>query len=170
LGKLLLKVQSQRHGDTCAAFRDPLGFLALGFGSGLAPVAPGTFGTLAAIPIYVLCAQTSLSVYLAILVAGFLAGIAICSRGEKLMGVADSSAIVWDEIIGYLITMTGLPLQWTSVLAGFVLFRFFDILKPWPISWFDRHIKGGLGIMLDDVLAGLFAAVILQWLFHAHWL
>ena len=140
----------------------PACFLGLGFGSGLAPVAPGTFGTLAAIPIYCLMQNLSLTIYLLLTIIAFIVGIWICQQSADWLGKEDPSAVVWDEIVGYLITMRAAPTGWFWVVIGFVLFRFFDILKPWPISLADREIHGGLGIMLDDVIAGVFAGVLLQ--------
>ncbi|WP_116473782.1 phosphatidylglycerophosphatase A family protein [Zobellella maritima] len=141
---------------------NPVHLLALGFGSGLSPVMPGTMGTLAAIPLYWLIQGLPLGWYLALLVVGFIAGIWICNVATRAIGRHDHGAIVWDEIIGFGITMTAAPTGWWWILAGFVLFRLFDIIKPWPIRWFDRRIHGGFGIMLDDVIAGLFAWVCLQ--------
>ena len=153
----------------CArVFRDPVHFLALGFGSGCAPKAPGTFGTLAAIPLYLLMQPLPLWIYLLLTVTGFALGVWVCDRAARDLGVHDHPAIVWDEVIGFGVTMIAAPAGWEWVLAGFVLFRLFDILKPWPISWFDRRIHGGLGIMLDDLIAGLFALFCMQSL--AYWL
>lgn len=130
-------------------------FLALGFGSGLSPKAPGTAGTLAAVPLYFLMAYLSVEHYIfALLVMGAL-GIYICDMTARDWGVEDDPRIVWDEMVGYLLTMFLAPPGWLWVGLGFVLFRFFDVLKPWPISVCDRRIKGGLGIMADDVLAGI---------------
>ena len=140
----------------------PICFLGLGFGTGLAPKAPGTFGTLAAIPLYWLMKDLPLGLYLAITIIAFIAGIWICQQSADWLGKDDPSAVVWDEIVGYMVTMIAAPTGWQWMLAGFVLFRFFDILKPWPISWADQKLHGGLGIMVDDVIAGLFAAVLLQ--------
>jgi phosphatidylglycerophosphatase A len=142
----------------------PVNFLAFGFGSGLVPRAPGTAGTLVAIPLYYLLQTFSLSLtsYLVLLVALFLAGIPICAHAARRLGVHDHPGIVWDEIVGYLITMTLAPSGWMWVVLGFVLFRFFDIVKPWPIRWLDRKVGGGFGIMVDDLLAGVFAAAVLQ--------
>lgn len=141
--------------------RNPIHLLAFGFGSGLAPKAPGTFGTLAAIPLYLLMADLSLPIYLGLILAGSLLGIWICSRASQDLGVHDHGGIVWDEIIGYLLTMAFAPPGWIWMLVGFLLFRFFDILKPWPIRWLDRHVSGGFGIMLDDLLAGVFAGLVM---------
>lgn len=142
--------------------KDPVLLLAFGFGSGLSKKMPGTMGTLAAIPIYLLLIQSPVWVYLAVTVTSILAGIAICDRAAQKLQVHDYGGIVWDEIAGFLITMCWLPFSWQSLLAGFALFRFFDIVKPWPIKWLDRHVEGGFGIMLDDVAAGLFAAALMR--------
>ena len=144
------------------SLKNPAHFLALGFGSGLAPFMPGTFGTLAAIPVFWLMADLSIWIYAAITLLACVYGVVICAKTASDMGVHDHGAIVWDEIAGYLITMLMVPFSWQTVLLGFVLFRFFDIVKPWPISYLDKHIQGGLGIMADDILAGVFAFACLQ--------
>jgi len=144
---------------------NPIHFLALGFGSGLLPKAPGTFGTLAAIPLYLLLTPSSMSIYLTVVIAMSIAGIYICGKAAEDAGVHDHGAIVWDEIVGFLITMFLIPLSWQSVIVGFVLFRIFDIFKPWPISFIDKNIHGGLGIMLDDVIAGFAALVCMHIIF-----
>ena len=145
---------------------DPVQFLALGFGSGLAPKAPGTFGTLAAIPVYLLMvANLSLLAYVMLILLMALAGIYICQKAADAAGVHDHPAIVWDEIVGYLITMLLVPLSWQTLITGFVLFRLFDIVKPWPISFVDKKVHGGFGIMLDDILAGLLAFAVMQMIF-----
>ncbi|HEY9198083.1 MAG TPA: phosphatidylglycerophosphatase A [Gammaproteobacteria bacterium] len=142
--------------------RDPGHLLALGFGSGLAPYAPGTFGTLAAIPVYLLCAQLPLMVYLLAVAAAFALGVYLCGRTARALGVHDHPGIVWDEVVGYLLTMTFAPPGWGWILFGFACFRLFDIWKPWPIRVCDRHVHGGLGIMLDDLLAGAAAGVLVM--------
>ena len=134
---------------------NPIQCLAVGFGSGLVPKAPGTFGTLAAIPLYLLLAQLSVTVYLIVTLVVCLAGIYICGKAAEDVGVHDHPAIVWDEFAGFLITMAFVPLSVVNIVIGFALFRFFDIVKPWPIKWADQKVHGGLGIMLDDILAGL---------------
>ncbi len=131
-------------------------------GSGAAPKAPGTFGTLAAVPLYLLVQPLSAINYLLLVITLFLVGIWLCDRTSKDLGVHDHGGIVWDEWVGLLITLWLAPMGWHWLIAGFLLFRFFDILKPWPIGWLDRRVHGGLGIMLDDVVAGLFAFVLLQ--------
>ncbi len=143
----------------------PVCFLGLGFGSGLAPFAPGTFGTIAAIPVYLLMQHLQLTIYLLITAIFFVLGIYICQKSADWLGKDDPSAVVWDEIVGYLVTMIAAPAGWQWLIIGFVLFRFFDILKPWPISWFDKNLHGGMGIMVDDVIAGVFAFGIIQ-LYH----
>ena len=142
--------------------RDPILFLAFGFGSGLAKKMPGTLGTVAAIPLYWLLMQTNDWIYLTATLICSLAGIVICDKAAIKLQVHDYGGIVWDEIAGFLITMCWVPFSWQSLLAGFALFRLFDIVKPWPICWLDRHVQGGLGIMIDDVLAGILAAMVLQ--------
>lgn len=137
-------------------------FFAFGFGSGLAPKAPGTFGTLAAIPIYVLIQDVAWPTYAIWLLATFALGVYWCDRSSKLLGVHDHGGIVWDEFVGYWITMFLAPKGWLYIAVGFVLFRFFDILKPWPINWLDRKVAGGFGIMIDDVLAGVYACICLH--------
>ena len=148
--------------------RHPAQLLALGFGSGLAPKAPGTFGTIAAILPYLFIAQTPLWTQLLIIVLTFVLGVYLCQITADALGVHDHPAIVWDEFVGFWLTMLALPLlalplTWYWLLLGFVLFRFFDIVKPWPIRFVDQKVHGGLGIMLDDILAG-FYGVLSLWL------
>lgn len=142
--------------------RNPVSLLAFGFGSGLSPYIPGTAGTLAAIPLYLLLAQLNLGSYLAVTAVAFVVGIYICGRASRQLGVHDHGGIVWDEFVGYWLTMIAVPLTWYWVLLGFVLFRIFDMAKPWPIGWFDRRLEGGFGIMMDDVVAAIPAAACLQ--------
>ncbi len=149
-------------------WRDPVHFLALGFGSGCAPKAPGTFGTVAAIPLYWLAQDLSLGVFIGLTALMFLIGIWLCDRTAKDLGEHDHPSIVWDEIVGYFATMIAAPTGWVWILVGFVLFRIFDILKPWPIKTVDQQVSGGFGIMLDDLLAAVYAGLLLQglaWLF-----
>jgi phosphatidylglycerophosphatase A len=140
----------------------PACFLAFGFGSGLSPWAPGTLGTLVAIPLFFFVAPLSLPYYLGLTALLFVTGIWLCGRCEKKLGVSDHSGMVWDEFVGFFVTMMAVQPTLLNVVSGFVLFRIFDILKPWPISWFDRKIHGGFGVMLDDVIAGLYAWCVLQ--------
>ena len=143
-------------------WRNPIHWLAFGFGSGAAPKAPGTFGTLAALLPYYFLQDLPLLPYLAIILISFVAGIYICGQCSKDLGVHDHGGIVWDEFVGLWITLIAVPTGWPWVVLGFVLFRIFDIAKPWPIRWADKQVSGGLGIMLDDVLAGLYALALLQ--------
>lgn len=142
--------------------KSPIHFLAFGFGSGLSPKAPGTMGTLAAIPLYLLLVELPLAGYVLVLLAATLFGVWLCGESSRLLGVHDHGGIVWDEFVGFWITMLLAPAGWWWILAGFVLFRLFDIWKPWPVRIADRKVHGGLGIMLDDILAGGYAWLVLQ--------
>lgn len=145
-----------------SVWRNPVHFLAFGLGSGAAPRAPGTFGTLAALALYLLLPAMSPVVYLLFLLVGFVLGVWLCGKTAQDIGVHDHGGIVWDEFIGFWLTMFLAPPGLVWLLCGFVLFRLFDIVKPWPIRWFDRHVHGGFGIMIDDVLAGVMAWICLQ--------
>ncbi len=145
---------------------DPVMLLAFGFGSGLSKYAPGTMGTLVAVPLYLLLIKAGFVVFLAVTLSTCLLGIWICSIAANRLGEHDFSGIVWDEVAGYLVTMSFVPFSWPAVAFGFVLFRFFDIVKPWPIKWLDRHISGGIGIMIDDIVAGIVAGAILLGISH----
>ena len=146
----------------------PVQFLALGFGSGLSPRAPGTVGSLAALPVISLMQWLPLEGYLLVTLLAAVAGVYLCGSTARQLGVDDHPAIVWDEMVGMMLTFTAIPFSWPSVVLGFVLFRFFDIIKPGPVRWCDNHLHGGIGIMADDVLAGLAAWLILfpltQWI------
>jgi len=143
------------------AFTTPSGLLAFGFGSGLAPYAPGTMGTLVAVPfIFVLKQLGGPGFWIALLLL-FLLGVVLCGRVSRSLGVHDHGGIVWDEMVGYWLSAAFVPLQWRWLLLAFLLFRFFDIYKPWPIRQLDNGLKGGFGIMIDDVMAALFTMVIL---------
>ncbi|PVZ72552.1 phosphatidylglycerophosphatase A family protein [Pelagibaculum spongiae] len=146
-------------------WKNPVHFLAFGFGSGAAPVAPGTFGTLAAVPLFLLMSPLSLWAYAVITLLICLVGVWICGKTSSDIGVHDHGGIVWDEFAGYLITMFALPFSWQSIVGGFIVFRIFDIFKPWPIKWLDQKVHGGLGIMLDDILAGVFSCLVMHLLF-----
>lgn len=141
---------------------DPGHLLSFGFGSGLSPYAPGTAGTLAAIPFFLLLSGLNPTWYVLVTAVCGVAGVFLCERTSKALGAHDHAAIVWDEFVGFFITMLFVPVSVTTVVIGFCLFRIFDILKPWPVSVMDTRIKGGLGVMLDDVFAGLYAMLILQ--------
>jgi phosphatidylglycerophosphatase A len=142
--------------------RNPVNFLAFGLGSGCVPKAPGTFGTAAAVLFYLPLQYLSLWLYLGFIVVTFVLGVWLCDRASKTLGVHDHGGIVWDEFVGYWITMIAAPAGWVWILVGFLLFRLFDIWKPWPIKVADNVIEGGFGIMIDDVLAGIYALICLQ--------
>jgi len=150
----------------------PAHIFALGFGSGLMPVAPGTFGTLMAFPLFWMIAGFSMAVKLAIVAVLFVAGIYFCSVTGKALGVPDHGSIVWDEIVAMMLVLTFTPPDWVFWLAAFILFRLFDIWKPFPIRQFDRKLKNGFGVMFDDLLAAVFSIIILFfaiiWLITPH--
>jgi phosphatidylglycerophosphatase A len=151
-------------GQRRALLATPAGWLACGFGSGLAPVAQGTFGSLAALLPWLLLRELSLPLYVLVLLFGFAVGVWACNVASRALGVADHRSLVWDEFIGQwvaLLPLLVLPAPWWAIVVGFALFRLFDVWKPWPISWLDRRVKGGMGVMVDDVVAGVFAAIVL---------
>lgn len=148
---------------------DPILFLAFGFGSGLVKKAPGTCGTLAAIPLYLIAIQFNSLIYIGLVVSVVVSGIWICQYAADKLGTDDFGGIVWDEIAGYLLTMCFIPFSWKAALSGFILFRLLDIVKPWPIGLIDQQIHGGLGIMLDDILAAFYAAGLLALLDILNW-
>lgn len=139
--------------------KHPVHLLSLGFGSGLSPKAPGTIGTLAAIPLYLLLSLLELEWYLLATLVISLLGVWTCAVTSSALDVHDHPGIVIDEFAGFLITMVAVPLSIYTLILGFLLFRLFDILKPWPIGWLDHRVQGGLGIMLDDIVAGVYALV-----------
>ncbi|MGR9114331.1 MAG: phosphatidylglycerophosphatase A family protein [Gammaproteobacteria bacterium] len=149
---------------------DPVLFLAFGFGSGLSKKAPGTLGTLAALPVCWFFSQFGLLYYSLFTMVAIIAGIEICGRAANKLGEHDFGGIVWDEVAGLLVTMWWVPLSWETILVGFSLFRLFDIIKPWPIRWVDSRVAGGVGIMLDDILAGLIAAAAMGLMVNGQWL
>ena len=142
--------------------RSVLHWIAFGAGAGLAPRAPGTAGTAVAVPIYAVLATQPVGLYLLAIALIAAAGVLVCGRTARELGVHDHPGIVLDEIAGFLVTMTALPFDWPWIAAGFVAFRIFDVAKPWPVSLADRKVGGGLGIMLDDLLAGALACATLH--------
>jgi len=152
-----------------ALLATPWGWLACGFGSGLAPLAQGTFGSLAALLPWLALRELPPWLYVLVLLAGFAVGVRACDVAGRALGVDDHRSLVWDEFIGQWLAL--LPLlpallpaagfSWWMLGAGFALFRLFDVWKPWPIRWFDRRVKGGFGVMIDDAIAGMFAAIVL---------
>ena len=145
-----------------SVWKNPVHFLAFGFGSGVLPKMPGTWGTLAAVPIYLAIQDWRWSMYAILVVIMAVIGIGLCGKTAKDLNVHDHPGIVWDEFVGYLITMFMAPHGWLWVAIGFVYFRIFDVFKPWPIRKIDRKVGGGLGIMADDWLAGIYALIALQ--------
>ena len=143
-------------------WRNPVHVLAFGLGAGASPVAPGTVGTLVGLPLYAAVAGWPLPAYLVLLGVVIAVGIVVCGRAAADLGVHDHPGIVWDEIAGLLVALCGAPAGWGWAVAGFGLFRLFDIWKPWPIHWVDRRVGGGLGIVVDDLLAGVYAAMVLH--------
>jgi len=132
-------------------------FLATGFYSGHLPKAPGTWGSLIALPLHYLLLMLNFKAYLLSLGLIFLLAVSLSGSAEKILDTKDPGCIVIDEIIGMLIALFALPATPLVLVLGFVLFRFFDITKPFPVSWFDAHVNGGFGIVMDDVVAGVYA-------------
>ena len=140
---------------------DPVHFVAFGFGTGLSPVAPGTVGSLVGVLFAWLTIDLGLPLQLVVAAAISLAGIWICGESARRIGVHDHGGTVWDEIAGMYITLLVAPPTIVAWILGFVLFRAFDIAKPWPIRDLDHRLGGGLGIMLDDLAAALYALILL---------
>ena len=148
--------------QTTSIWRNPVHILAFGFGSGTVPKAPGTAGTLLAMIIYLLLPAMTPVIYGVFVLICLIIGIWICGKTAQDLGVHDHGGIVWDEFVGYWIPMFMAPPGRIWAFLGFALFRLLDIAKPWPIKWADKELKGGTGIMLDDVLAGIMAALCIQ--------
>jgi phosphatidylglycerophosphatase A len=145
----------------------PAVWLADGLGLGRIPFAPGTFGTLLGIPLYfLLSAFLPWPLYLAVVVATLPVSAWICGVGARHHGVPDPSMVVWDEVVGMLVALTAAPAGWAPVVVAFIAFRAFDILKPFPVGWLDARVPGGWGVLLDDVVAGIYALAVVQLLFH----
>jgi len=136
--------------------------LATGFGVGYSPIAPGTLGTLIAIPVYYFLSTIPSPLYEITLIAFLFLSVWISENAEIFFGKKDDTRIVIDEMIGFLIAMLWVPKTTRFIIIGFFLFRFFDILKPFPIRGLEKRLKGGFGVVLDDVLAGVYANIILQ--------
>ena len=144
------------------ALKTAAGFFAYGFGSGLAPFAPGTFGTLAAIPFAFALKFLSIPLQLAIITVAFFVGIYLCEITGRRVGRKDPGGIVWDEMVAYWLTVVFLPFHWAWLAAAFVVFRVFDIFKPWPIPLVERRYRGGFGVMFDDIIAAVYAMLVLH--------
>jgi phosphatidylglycerophosphatase A len=147
--------------SAAALARDPALAVAFGFGLGLAPKAPGTFGTLLGIPLHLATVGLALPLRLGVIALAFGLGVWVCGRAARTLGVHDHPGIVWDEVVGVMIALLAAPVGWAWTVTGFALFRLLDVWKPWPIRVADRRVHGGFGIMLDDALAGAGAAAIL---------
>ena len=149
-------------------FAHPAHLIAFGLGSGLAPKAPGTVGTLLGLPLFWLVSTApNLPNRIVLLIATFLLGVWACGRTGRALGVADHGGMVWDEIAAYALVLLFTPPGWLWVVVAFALFRLFDILKPWPIRIADARLKNGFGVMFDDLLAAGYAIASikgLQWL------
>ncbi len=143
------------------AFSTSWGFLATGFGSGLIRGAPGTAGTVVAVPIAIALATLPTDVAVVVVLLLFLAGIPLCRAAAAVLSQSDPGAIVWDEIVGFCLVAVLIPAGWAWLAAAFLVFRLFDIFKPWPIRRLERHVGGGFGIMIDDVVAALFTVIVL---------
>jgi phosphatidylglycerophosphatase A len=139
--------------------------MATGFGVGYSPVAPGTLGTLVAIPVYYFLSNISSPIYEITLIGFFFLSVWISENAEIFFGKKDDQRIVIDEMMGFLITMLWVPKTIRFIIIGFLLFRFFDILKPFPIRRLERRLKGGFGVVLDDVMAGVYGNIILHFLY-----
>lgn len=141
----------------------PAHFVACGFGVGLFPRAPGTAGTLLALPLFWLLKDvSSTGLYLVIIAALFALGAWAGNKTNQALGVADHSAIVWDEVVAFLLVLYFTPATWAWYLVAFLLFRLFDIWKPFPIRYFDRRLKNGWGVMFDDLLAGVYTVIVIK--------
>jgi phosphatidylglycerophosphatase A len=152
-----------------AVFSHPAGWIASGFGSGLSPFASGTVGSAVALLPWLALRELSWPLHAFALVAAFAIGVWASDIVVRKLRIEDPGVIVWDEFVGQWIALTPLlvwPRGWPWILAGFVLFRAFDVLKPWPASWADRNVKGGFGAMLDDAFAGAYAALALALALH----
>ena len=145
-------------------FQHPAHFFALGFGSGLAPKAPGTFGTLVGLPLFWLISSYALNTQLIIITSLFMIGIYFCDKTGKALGVADHGAIVWDEIVAMMLVLAFTPLAAIWWLVAFLLFRLFDIWKPFPVCYADAHFKNGFGVMFDDLLAAIYAILCIRFI------
>jgi phosphatidylglycerophosphatase A len=142
--------------------KHPAHLFGLGFGSGLVPKAPGTFGTLVGYPLYWLISVYTLETQLIVITALFLIGIYFCNVTGNALGVSDHGSIVWDEIVAMMLVLTFTHNQWQWWLSAFILFRLFDIWKPFPIKQFDAKLKNGFGVMFDDLLAGIYTIICLK--------
>lgn len=147
--------------------KSPSGIIAMGFGSGLSPFAPGTAGSLAALPFAWYLKLLPLWAFGLVVVLATVLGFYVCGVVGKHLGVHDHGSIVWDEFCGMWLTLMVVPQDWLWFVVGFFVFRFFDIVKVWPANWFDRQCPNGFGVMMDDIMAGLWSALVLWGLYQA---
>ena len=171
-----MKIKYHLDSSPRSIWKNPIHFIACGFGVGAIPFFPGTFGTLLSIPFCILFSRASVPMYL---VLSFLM-IAISAYTTHMtckdFGVHDHTATVSDEVAGFLLTMVAIPVNGYTLALGFIFFRFFDIVKPGPIAWVDRHVHGGIGVVLDDCLAAVFAWFVLYIILYVcskaglHWI
>lgn len=143
-------------------WRNPLYFIAFGFGSGAMPFAPGTFGTLMAIPFYLLLRLLPVTYYIIFVILFIAFSSWLCDRISRVIHEHDHPGMCIDEFAGFFVTMINAPHGWSWIILGFLLFRLFDVWKPWPIRYIDEKVHGGFGMVLDDVVAGIFGMIIIQ--------
>lgn len=154
--------------DFRSVWTNPIHFIACGFGVGLSPIMPGTCGTLVGVIFYLMLVQLPFTIFIGAIIIMNIAGIYLCGKTNRDFNTLDHPAAVWDEIAAFPIVMIAVPTTWYYILIGFILFRIFDIAKPFPISWLDKNIHGGIGVMLDDIAAAIFSWLILMlivWIF-----
>ena len=145
-----------------AVWQNPLYFIGFGLGSGAMPFAPGTWGTLMAVPFYLCLQHLPFLFYIRFVIVFCIASSILCDYLSRDMKVHDHPGMCIDEFAGFFVTMIAAPSGWSWIVLGFLLFRLFDIWKPWPIAWLDQHIHGGFGMVLDDIAAGIFSLIIMQ--------
>lgn len=145
-----------------SVWQNPWHFIAFGFGSGAIPIAPGTFGTLLAIPFYLALQQLPHTAYLITVILITLGSMWLCGKVSREIATHDHQGMCLDEFVGFFVTMYAVPLSLTWIIIGFLLFRLFDIWKPQPIRYLDEKMTGGVGMILDDVLAGVYSCLILH--------
>ena len=143
-------------------WQKPSHFIAFGFGSGAAPFAPGTFGTLIAVPFYLAICHLPILLYISLVTIITIASMWLCEHVSQEINVHDHQGMCLDEVVGYLITMIGAPQGLIWIVLGFIFFRVFDIWKPWPINYIDTHVSGGFGMILDDAFAGFYSIIMLK--------
>ncbi|MFV9989116.1 MAG: phosphatidylglycerophosphatase A [Coxiella endosymbiont of Dermacentor nuttalli] len=157
-----MNIFEEKNNVPRSIWTNPVEFVSCGFGVGAMPWMPGTFGTMLGVVFYFFLSQFSLFTYSIITFILFMFGVIICDITNRHFGTFDHPATVWDEVVGFLFVMIAIPKIWYFILMGFILFRTFDIWKPCPIRWLERNIKGGFGVMIDDIMAALYAWITLN--------